>query len=76
MVLPMLADLYFSHEDWKIFFISIVITAFFGGALILSNNSKEIKINTRQAFMLIFLSWLGLSVFSALPFMLSELNMS
>lgn len=72
----MLADLYFSHEDWKIFFISIVITAFFGGALILSNNSKEIKINTRQAFMLIFLSWLGLSVFSALPFMLSELNMS
>lgn len=76
MVLPMMADLYFAHEDWKIFFISIVITAFFGGALILSNNSKEIKINTRQAFMLIFLSWLGLSVFSALPFMLSELNMS
>lgn len=76
MVLPMLADLYFAHEDWKIFFISIVITAFFGGALILSNNSKEIKINTRQAFMLIFLSWLGLSIFSALPFMLSELNMS
>ncbi len=76
MVLPMMADLYFSHEDWKIFFISIVITAFFGGALILSNNSKEIKINTRQAFMLIFLSWLGLSIFSALPFMLSELNMS
>ena len=48
MVLPMLADLYFAHEDWKIFFISIVITAFFGGALILSNNSKEIKINTRR----------------------------
>ena len=76
MVLPMMTDLYFGHHDWKIFFISIIITAFFGGALILSNNSSEITINTRQAFMLIFLSWVGLSVFSALPFTLSELKMS
>ncbi len=76
MVLPMLADLYFGNEDWKIFFISIVITAFFGGSLILSNNSQVIKINTRQAFMLIFLTWFGLAVFASLPFTLSELDMS
>lgn len=76
MVVPMMADLYFGHEDWKIFFISIVITAFFGGSLILNNNSPVIKINTRQAFMLIFLSWFGLALFAALPFSLSGLDMS
>lgn len=77
MVLPMMADLYFGHEDWKIFFISIVITAFFGGALIISNTTTEdVTINTRQAFMLIFLSWFSLSVFASLPFTLSELDMS
>lgn len=76
MVLPMLADLYFGHSDWKIFFISIVITAFFGGSLILSNNTKNIDINTRQAFMLVFASWLGLAIFAAIPFTASELDMS
>ena len=76
MVLPMLADLYFGHEDWKIFFICIVITAFFGGSLVITNNSKQIRINTRQGFMLIFLTWLSLSIFAALPFTLSELDMS
>lgn len=75
MVLPMLADLYFGHDDWKIFFISIVITAFFGGSLILTNNSRNIEINARQAFMMVFLSWLGLATFAALPFTASELDM-
>lgn len=76
MVLPMMADLYFGHQDWKIFFISIVVTAFFGGSLILTNNSKNIEINTRQAFMLVFVTWLGLAVFAAIPFTASELEMS
>lgn len=76
MTIPMLADLYFGNQDWKIFFLCIVITAFFGGALILSHRSKEIKISTRQAFMLIFLSWVALPTFSALPFTMSELDMS
>lgn len=76
MVLPMMADLYFGHQDWKIFFISIVITAFFGGSLILTNNSKNIEINTRQAFMLVFVTWLGLATFAAIPFTASELEMS
>lgn len=76
MVLPMLADLYFGNEDWKVFFICIVITSFFGGSLIISNNSESINIDTRQAFMLIFITWLGLATFASLPFTFSKLNMS
>lgn len=76
MVLPMLADMYFGNDDWKIFFVSIVITSFFGGALVISNNTSDLSINTRQAFMLIFLSWLGMATFAAIPFRLSELEMS
>lgn len=76
MVLPMLADLYSGHNDWKVFFLCIIVTAFFGGSLILSNTGYQFKFNIRQAFLLTTFSWVALSTFAALPFWFSELNMS
>ncbi len=76
MVLPMLADIYWGNKDWKVFFLCIVITSFFGGSLILSNVGLEFSLSIRQAFMMTFLSWIGLSIFAALPFNLSAMNMS
>ena len=76
MILPMLADLYFGYDDWKVFFVCIVITAFFGGSLILSNTGYQFDITTRQAFLLINSSWVVLPAFGALPFWLSSLDMS
>lgn len=76
MVMPMLADLYFGSDDWKVFFVCIIITAFFGGALILSNIGLQFNMTTRQAFMLTNLTWIILPTFGALPFWLSSLDMS
>ncbi len=76
MVFPMLADVYFGYDDWMVFFVCIIITAFFGGALILSNHGLKFKITTRQAFMLTNSAWLILPTFGALPFWLSSLDMS
>ncbi len=76
MVFPMLADIYFGYDDWKVFFVCIIITAFFGGALILSNYGLQFKITTRQAFMLTNSTWLILPTFGALPFWFSSLDMS
>jgi trk system potassium uptake protein TrkH len=76
LVLPMLADLYFGYADWKVFFFCIIITAFFGGSLILSNSGKAFSLTRRQAFVLVTLSWLTIAIFGALPFRFSELDMS
>ncbi|GJL85370.1 MAG: Trk system potassium uptake protein [Micavibrio sp.] len=76
MVLPMLADMYTGYSDWQVFFVCIIITAFFGGSLVLSNAGKTFSISIRQAFLLTVLSWLSLATFAALPFCLSELEMS
>ena len=76
MFLPMLADLYFGHEDWKVFLLCIVITAFFGGSLILSNTGNIKSISVKQAFMLITSAWCLLAIFASLPFKLSVLDMS
>jgi len=76
MVLPLLADLYFGHDDWQVFFTCIVITAFFGGALIFGNSGYDFKVSTRQALIITNSTWVFLPLFSALPFWLSSLNMS
>lgn len=75
MILPMLADLYFGYSDWKVFFFCIIVTAFFGGSLILSNTGVNFNMNVRQVFMFTTLSWLALVIFAALPFYFSELKM-
>ncbi len=76
MILPMLADFYFGYDDWKVFFICIIITAFFGGALILGTMGTKFNITTRQAFLLTNTTWLILPTFGALPFWFSSLDMS
>jgi trk system potassium uptake protein TrkH len=76
LVVPMLADLYLGNADWRVFFVCIIITSFFGGSLLLSNSGREFDINARQAFMLVFLCWLALATFAALPFKFSTLDMS
>ena len=76
MTAPMLIDLYWGNPDWKVFFLCIVITSFFGGSLILSNAHNNMDLSLRGAFMLMFLSWVGLSIFAALPFTLSDMDIN
>lgn len=76
MVLPMLIDIYWGSDDWRVFFLCIVITSFFGGSLILSNAGLDFDMTLRQAFMMTFLSWVVLPIFASLPFTLSGMNLS
>lgn len=76
MVPPMLADIYFGYDDWKVFFACIVITSFFGGSLALGNMGGQSHVSTREAFLLLNSGWLCVTLFAALPFWFSSLGMS
>lgn len=77
MALPMLVDLSSGHHDWRVFFFCILVTGFFGGSLVISSTQEEPhSFSIRQAFMLLFLSWLSVATFGAIPFYLSELKLS
>ena len=72
MVFPMLADFYFGNEDWKAFAFAGVLTWIPGTALVYSTRgSLKAGLSLRQAFLLTPLSWLAVSIFSAIPFYLS-----
>lgn len=72
----MLVDLYYANSDWKVFFLCALITGFFGGLLFLTTSDDSLQINTKQGFLMITICWIGLSLFSALPFWLSGLKIS
>ncbi len=77
MMIPMLIDIHFGNSDWKIFFLCVLATAFFGGSLVLGNTTDEpFSINVRQAFLLTTLSWLTLATFASLPLWLSQIELS
>jgi len=58
------------------FFMNSIMCLFFGTCLILINKSFKRQVNIRQAFMLTSISWVFISAFAALPFYMSNLNLS
>jgi len=76
MSVPMLADLVADHPDWQVFFSCMILTGFFGGALILSNSGQDFDLNIRQIFLLTVISWVGICIFASLPFSFSELDLA
>ncbi len=76
MLLPFMVDVIYGNDNWKHFFISIIVTAFFGGLFILSNIGHQMTFSVREAFLMTSLSWIILSAFAAVPFHLTNVHLS
>ena len=76
MCIPAAVDWFRGHRDWQVFAVSAATTLFVGVSMALASHAGGTRINVRQAFMLTTLSWLALTMFAALPFAFSELNLS
>jgi trk system potassium uptake protein TrkH len=76
MSLPALVDAATGHADWQVFLASAGLTLFIGVALILTMRGGDLAIGIREAFVLTLASWLGVTLFAALPFAFAELNLS
>ncbi|MGA0315198.1 MAG: potassium transporter TrkH, partial [Alphaproteobacteria bacterium] len=76
MLAPFAVDLAVGNNDWKVFASAGLLTLFVGGVLMLANRSAISQLTIRQTFILTAASWLILTMFAALPFLLSELEMT
>ncbi|PTC01224.1 potassium transporter TrkH, partial [Thalassospira xiamenensis] len=76
MFIPALVDMYYGQRDWLVFSAASAVSLFIGGALVMMNRTENLKITSRQAFILTTTSWLVLTAVSALPFAFSDLDMS
>jgi trk system potassium uptake protein TrkH len=77
MLVPMIVDMAQGNPDWQVFMLSAGVSVFVGAALFLAGRTDEkIQFSVRQGFIMATFSWLVMTVFAALPFAFSELNMS
>ncbi|MHA1598694.1 MAG: TrkH family potassium uptake protein [Alphaproteobacteria bacterium] len=76
MVVPAIVDAFAGNPDWQVFAVSSGVTLFVGVAMTLTCRAGGLRLTVRQAFVMTTLSWLLLTLFAALPFIFSELNLS
>ena len=76
MCVPAAVDAYYGNPDWQVFAVSAGVTSFIGVTMSLTSRAGEPRFTVRQAFLLTALSWLVLTMFAALPFTFSELDLS
>jgi trk system potassium uptake protein TrkH len=73
MAIPALMDLLYHDPDWVYFGESAVITGFVGVLLALGFRPEGIPVfEVRETFVLTVSSWVAISVFASLPFILSS----
>ncbi|MEG3617212.1 TrkH family potassium uptake protein [Magnetovibrio sp. PR-2] len=76
MCIPALVDALHGNPDWQVFAVSAGLTLFVGVSLTLTSSAGSVSLNVRQAFVMTTVSWLVLTIFAALPFSFSELQLS
>lgn len=76
MLVPMLVDLADSHEDYVVFLTCASGTLFLGTGLAIATYDRSQKITLNETLLLLPATWLTICLVSAVPFMLSELQMS
>ena len=75
MLVPTFVDLLDNNNNWLGFMMSAAFTSFIGVTLILISRGKKEIIEIKSTFLLVTLSWIILSIFSSLPFFLSQNNL-
>ena len=75
MTIPIIVQFIFNELDSS-FIGPSIICIIFGVLFFLSNFDHDKKLNLPQAFLLTGLSWVGIALFGALPFMFSNLELS
>ncbi len=72
MVIPAMCDLTVGSNSAAAFFESAIWTFLSGGLTVLFTRSQTFRLDPRQIFIFTSLSWVTLSAFGAVPFMLVE----
>ena len=76
MIIPAVVDAVAGNPEWQVFAMSAGVTMFVGVAMALTSRAGGTSFTVRQAFVMTTLSWVSITVFAALPFVFSELDMS
>lgn len=76
MLAPVLVDLADGHEDYIVFLTCAAGTLFIGAGIAIATYNRGIQINLNETLLLLPATWITISLVSAIPFMVSELQLT
>ncbi len=76
LFIPLLTEVIYQTESWQSYAVPILIYLIVGGSLVITNRSVELKISTKEAFIITSLSWVLFSILCAVPFVYTQSSLS
>ena len=76
LFIPLITEIIYRSESWQSYAVPILLYLIVGGSLVITNRNVELKISTKEAFIITVLSWILLAFLSAIPFIYTEVNLS
>ena len=76
LFIPLITEIIYRSESWQSYAVPILLYLIGGGSLVITNRNVELKISTKEAFIITVLSWILLAFLSAIPFIYTEVNLS
>jgi len=76
LFIPMITEIIYQSESWQSYAVPILLYLIVGGALVITNRNLDLKISTKDAFIITALSWILFTLLCSVPFIYSEVNLS
>ncbi len=76
LFIPLMTELIYQTENWQSYAVPILLYLIVGGSLVITNRNIELKISTKEAFIITVLSWVLLAILCAIPFIYTQLKLS
>ena len=76
LFIPLVTEIIYQTESWQSYAVPILLYLIVGGSLVITNRNVELKISTKEAFIITSLSWILLSILCAVPFIYTQSSLS
>ena len=76
LFIPLITELIYQTESWQSYAVPILLYLIVGGSLVITNRNVELKISTKEAFIITVISWILLAILCAIPFIYTQLKLS
>ena len=68
LFVPLVVEVIYKTDSWQSYAVPILLYLIVGGSLVITNRNIELKISTKEAFVITVLSWLLFSLLCSVPF--------
>ena len=75
LLIPLVVEIIYKTDSWQSYAVPILLYLIVGGSLVITNRNIELKISTKEAFVITVLSWFLLAILCSTPFIYTQSNL-